>query len=301
MKSNYIKKIIKDIFIANNINSKYYKLDYKTPVGNGYCLDYYYKDDILISIGAKELKNPFNKEISDDILLKVIINTFHEIRHFIQQREYFSSKDIVKGDEFKTQMFFNHLACIGSYYGYYSIETNYGHYFNNIREIDAEYNALKNTYDYLSTIMDKEKVNKLLLDFINSKKGKIYYFDIDKEITSIKELDKIFEKTKKKALYKKNTYIINYINKDESIKYMQNINDDFILKVNDVNMSLEQDKLLAGAYIKYIEDKNIDILIRNAYCYKKHKQELLENTENILYDDNNKYHKDYIINEEIER
>lgn len=87
---------------------------------------------------------------------------------------------------------------------------------------------------------------------------------------------------------------------DLNYKMLQSINDDFILKVNDVNMSLEQDKLLAGAYIKYIEDKDIDILVRNAYCYKKHKQDLLENTENILYD-NNKYHKDYIINEEIER
>lgn len=299
MKRKEIFKNIDQLFETINLYGYTLDLNYKISVGNGACDNIYYKDKQL-HIGVKELKSLFNKDYSDELVFLLFKNIFHELQHLNQQREYFSKNNLIKGDEFKAQMFFNHLACIGAYYGYYSMETNYGHYFNNIREIDAEYNALKNTYDYLSTIMDKEKVNKLLLDFINSKKGKTYYFDIDKEITSIKELDKIFEKTKKKALYKKNTYIINYINKDESIKYMQNINDDFILKVNDVNMSLEQDKLLAGAYIKYIEDKNIDISLRNAYCYKKHKQDLLENTENILYD-NDKYHKDYIINEEIER
>ena len=299
MKRKEIFKNIDQLFETINLYGYTLDLNYKISVGNGACDNIYYKDKQL-HIGVKELKSLFNKDYSDELVFLLFKNIFHELQHLNQQREYFSKNNLIKGDEFKAQMFFNHLACIGAYYGYYSMETNYGHYFNNIREIDAEYNALKNTYDYLSTIMDKEKVNKLLLDFINSKKGKTYYFDVDKEITSIKELDKIFEKTKKKALYKKNTYIINYINKDESIKYMQNINDDFILKVNDVNMSLEQDKLLAGAYIKYIEDKDIDILVRNAYCYKKHKQDLLENTENILYD-NNKYHKDYIINEEIER
>ena len=296
MKRKEIFKNIDQLFETINLYGYTLDLNYKISVGNGACDNIYYKDKQL-HIGVKELKSLFNKDYSDELVFLLFKNIFHELQHLNQQREYFSKNNLIKDDEFKAQMFFNHLACIGAYYGYYSMETNYGH---NIREIDAEYNALKNTYDYLSTIMDKEKVNKLLLDFINSKKGKTYYFDIDKEITSIKELDKIFEKTKKKALYKKNTYIINYINKDESIKYMQNINDDFILKVNDVNMSLEQDKLLAGAYIKYIGDKDIDILIRNAYCYKKHKQDLLENTENILYD-NNKYHKDYIINEEIER
>lgn len=299
MKRKEIFKNIDQLFETINLYGYTLDLNYKISVGNGACDNIYYKDKQL-HIGVKELKSLFNKDYSDELVFLLFKNIFHELQHLNQQREYFSKNNLIKGDEFKAQMFFNHLACIGAYYGYYSMETNYGHYFNNIREIDAEYNALKNTYDYLSTIINEEKVNKLLLDFINSKKGKTYYFDIDKEITSIKDLDKLFTKAIRKTLYKKNVYLTDYINKDKAISYMQGINDDFIMKVNDMDSSLSQDKTLAGAYIKYVENKDIDILIKNTYCYKKYKQELLENITKILYD-NNKYHKDYIINEEIER
>lgn len=128
MKRKEIFKNIDQLFETINLYGYTLDLNYKMSVGNGACDNIYYKDKQL-HIGVKELKGLFNKDYSDELVFLLFKNIFHELQHLNQQREYFSKNNLIKDDEFKAQMFFNHLACIGAYYGYYSIETNYGHYF----------------------------------------------------------------------------------------------------------------------------------------------------------------------------
>ena len=180
---------------------------------------------------------------------------------------------------------------MGCYYGYYCIKTNPENYFHNPREIDAEYSGIKETYSYLSKIYTEEKAKDLIINHINSKIGTLYYVEIKEPVKSIKEIDIIFKNAIRKSKLKKRMYNINFRDIDETIKYCQNINDEFILKINDINNGVLQDKVLAGAYMKYLNDFNLENNMNKSELYRNKYNSLIENT--------NKYLDEFKIKDEL--
>ena len=83
----------------------------------------------------------------------------------------------------------------------------------------------------------------------------------------------------------KRIYNVNCIKDDGTMLYCQELNDEFVFKINEENNPVMQDKILAGAYVKYIEDKNIDEIIKESFLYKQNKNDLLATIDEILYKD----------------
>lgn len=293
MKKKQVIAIIKSIIKKANLEDYECILDYTMKCGTGYCDDFFNKGK-EIHIGIKELKGVFNNEVSDIILTKIIINTYHELRHSFQQRQYYSKTPIL--NENINNSFINYLACVGGYWGYYNNSINPRNYFTNPRELDAEYNGIKNAYDYISILFSEEKAEKMILNYLNSKIGIQYYIEIREPINNISKIEELFKKAIVKNTINKKYYNTNYIKKDNCISYCQEINDEFVFAINEENNPVMQDKIIAGAYVKYIEDKNIKEIIKKSFLYNQNKNDLLENINNILYKSIEK-ENDYEFNE----
>lgn len=280
MKKSQLFRYIKDIFSEIDLSGYTYVLDKKINCGNGYCDDYYYKDK-EIHIGVKELKGFIHKEVPDLLVVKVFVNIFHELKHYTQQKDFFSKYEVIN-DTMKN-MYYNYLACIIGCYGYYNPEINPYNYYNNPRELEAELKGIIGAYDFLLNIYSEEKSEELIMMYINSKINIKYYIDLLTPVESLGEIEKLFNKAIYKSKTNKRYYNTNYLIKDKILKYYQDINDEFIFKVNEENNPIIQDKILAGAYIKYIEDKNKDEIIKNTFLYQQNKDELLATINGILY------------------
>lgn len=280
MKNQDILKLLKDIFIKEKIKNYTLVLDKKLHIGNSY-LENYYDTNREIHIGVKELKSVLNRDISDKLLVKAIISIYHEIRHYYQQLDFFEKYRCIN-DERTKAFFYNYLACLGSSNGYYLTSYNY---YNNPREIEAEYIGVIKAYNYLCIIYPEKEVENLIVNYINDKIDYQYFIHIDNPVSSIQEIDNIFKNTINNCRQKKRIYDVNYINEDKSIKYIQSINDDFVLQVNDINNGILQDELIAGAYVKYIKDKNIKTKLSKTQIYKDNSNELLDNLEAVIEED----------------
>lgn len=292
MKRKEVLLNLHKIMNENPLNGYSYILNDELKVGTGYC-EAYNEKNRKIHIGIKELKGVLNKEIPDYILVYAIINIYHELRHYHQQEDFFNDINY-KNSNNKQQIeefFYSYLADMGCYYGYYCIKTNPENYFHNPREIDAEYSGIKETYSYLSKIYTEEKAKDLIINHINSKIGTLYYVEIKEPVKSIKEIDIIFKNAIRKSKLKKRMYNINFRDIDETIKYCQNINDEFILKINDINNGVLQDKVLAGAYMKYLNDFNLENNMNKSELYRNKYNSLIENT--------NKYLDEFKIKDEL--
>ena len=228
--------------------------------------------------------------ISEEYLVRILINIFHEIKHAKQQYDFFESSFI---DIDFLQLYYNYLACLGNFNGYYNPELNLNNYYHNPRELDAEYSGIKEAYNYLKTSELSEKSEILILDYVNSKIGKVYFITIDNPIHNISEVEELVIKTKYINSKTKNFYNPNCIDIDKPMQYCQYIDNDFIFKINECNNPQQQDKLLAGAYIKYIEDKNIDNNIKQSWLYNNTKIELLKNINTALnFSEGTEYEKE---------
>ena len=274
---NIIKKLIKNVEKSDlKIN-----LSYTQNIGNAFIT--YLEPITTIEIGAKELKSLFGSEMNDKLFVKMIKTIFHEEQHYYQQKQYLSKIGII--DEDTTNMYYNFLACLGCHWGYYDYNTNPVNYFNNPREIDAEYNGIKNAYNFISSIYGNTKTEKLFVDFINSNINKEYYINISKPVKNISEIGDLFQIAIDKSNMTKRIYNVNCIKDDGTMLYCQELNDEFVFKINEENNPVMQDKILAGAYVKYIEDKNIDEIIKESFLYKQNKNDLLATIDEILYKD----------------
>lgn len=269
----HIKKLCKDFYI----NDFKIILDYKLNIGNGYC-DNYYDSNKEIHIGAKELKGFFNTEIPNELFVKLVVNIYHETRHYKQQANLF--ENTIQYDKY---IFYNYLACAGSSYGYYNPIINPYNYYNNIRELDAEFSGIKNAYVYLSTIFTSQEAENLIVNYVNNRLKNTYYISMDKSASSLIEIATIFDKTMRLNIRKIRQYNINYISQDKPVQYIQNENNEFILQVNELHDGIDQDKLLAGAYIKYLEDNRILSGIINNNIYITEKEDLLLNPNKFIH------------------
>ena len=75
---------------------------------------------------------------------------------------------------------------------------------------------------------------------------------------------------------------MNYINEDKPIQYIQEQEESFVLNINDLLDGALQDKLLAGAFVKYLEDKEIKSDLRFSQIYNSEKEELLSSIQNFI-------------------
>lgn len=280
MKNQDILKLLKDIFIKEKIKDYTLVLDKKLHIGNSY-LENYYDTNKEMHIGVKELKGVFNRDVSDKLLVKAVISIYHEIRHYYQQLDFFEKYKCVNDERIK-EFFYNYLACLESSNGYYLTPHNY---YNNPREIEAEYIGVIKAYNYLCIIYLEKEVENLIVNYINAKIDYQYFIHINNPVSSIQEIDIIFKNTINSCRQKKRIYDVNCINEDKSIKYIQSINDDFVLQVNDINNGILQDELIAGAYVKYIKDKNIKTELNKTQIYKDNSNELLDNLETVIEED----------------
>lgn len=261
----YVKKICKD----SNVNNFEIILDTQYNIGNGYC-DNYYDSNREIHIGIKELKNIFNKDIPNELFVKLIVNIYHEIQHYYQQLTFFENNQ--QKDE---SLFYNYLACIGNGQGYYNPEINPYNYYNNVRELDAEYTGIKKAYNFLTTIFSEKEAEQLIVNYFNNRLTQNYYISSDKPVSSMAEINMLFTKTITVNQHKIRQYNVNYINEDKPIQYIQEQDEDFILNVNDLLDGALQDEILAGAFVKYLEDKEIKSDLRFAQIYNNAKEKLL--------------------------
>lgn len=280
MKNQDILKLLKDIFSKEKIKDYTLVLDKKLHIGNSY-LKNYYDTNREMHIGVKELKDVFNRDVSDKLLVKAVISIYHEIRHYYQQLDFFEKYKCINDERIK-EFFYNYLACLGSSNGFYLTSYNY---YNNPREIEAEYIGVIKAYNYLCIIYPEKEVENLIVNYINDKIDYQYFIHIDNPVSSIQEIDIIFKNTINNCRQKKRIYDVNCINEDKSIKYIQSINDDFVLQVNDINNGILQDELIAGAYVKYIKDKNIKTELNKTQIYKDNSNELLDNLETVIEED----------------
>lgn len=269
MKRNDILSKIEQIIEEIDIGTYRIILNYDYNVGNGYC-DNYYDSDKEIHIGVKELKSFFNKEISNELFVKLIVNLYHETQHYYQQIAFFENNQ--QKDE---SLFYNYLACIGNGQGYYNPEINPYNYYNNIRELDAEYTGIKKAYNFLTTIFSEKEADQLIVNYFNNRLTQNYYISSDKPVSSMAEINMLFTKTIMINQHKIRQYNVNYINEDKPIQYIQEQDEDFILNVNDLLDGALQDEILAGAFVKYLEDKEIKSDLRFAQIYNNAKEKLL--------------------------
>lgn len=279
MKRKTIIAHIKEICKNSNIDNFKIILDYKLNIGNGYC-DNYYDSNREIHIGAKELKGFFNTEISNELFVKLVVNIYHETQHYYQQKAFFENTNLTEQDLI---YFYNYLACIGNPSGYYNPELNSYNYYNNIRELDAEYNGIQNAFDYLQTIFTKETSESFIINYVNNRLKNTYYISINKPILSLEEINNIFKRKIRLNLHKARQYNTNCINQDEPIQYIQNQNEDFVLKINEIQDGSLQDKLMASTYVKYLEDNRIPSDIKNNNIYITKKEDLLLNIDKFIH------------------
>lgn len=267
--------------LIESLNVYPYKiiLDYKLNIGNGYC-DNYYDSNKEIHIGVKELKGFFNIEIQNELFVKLVVNIYHETQHYYQQRNFFTDANLTEQDP---TFFYNYLACIGNSYGYYNPELNPYNYYNNIRELDAEYSGIQNAFDYLQAIFTKEKSESFIINYVSNRLKNTYYISVNEPISTLEEINNIFKRNIRLNLHKTRQYNVNCINHDKPIQYIQNENDEFVLKINELHDGIDQDKLLAGAYVKYLEDNRILSGIINNNIYITEKEDLLLNINKFIH------------------
>lgn len=275
MKRNDILSKIEQIIEEIDIGIYRIILNYDYNIGNGYC-DNYYDSDKEIHIGVKELKSIFNKEIPNELFVKLIVNLYHEIQHYYQQLAFFENNQ--EKDE---SLFYNYLACIGNGQGYYNPEINPYNYYNNVRELDAEYMGIKKAYNFLITIFSEKEAEQLIVNYFNNRLTQNYYISSDKPVSSMAEINMLFTKTITVNQHKIRQYNVNYINEDKPIQYIQEQDENFILNVNDLLDGALQDEILAGAFVKYLEDKEIKSDLRFAQIYSNAKEKLLSSIQNF--------------------
>lgn len=279
MKKKEILSKIEQIFESLNVDPYKIVLDYKLDIGNGYC-DNYYDSNREIHIGVKELKSFFNTEIPNESFVKLVVNIYHETQHYYQQKNFFENTNLTERD---LTFFYNYLACVGNPFGYYSPKLNPHNYYNNIRELDAEYNGIQNAFDYLQTIFTKEKSEDFIINYVNNRLKNTYYISANKPISTLEEINNIFKKKIRLNLHKARQYNVNCINQDKPIQYIQDENDEFVLKINEIQDGSLQDKLMASTYVKYLEDYNIQHDIKNNETYQNEKEDLLLNINKFIH------------------
>lgn len=278
MKKKVIIAHVKEICKNLNIDNFKIILDYKLDIGNGYCDDYY-DSNREIHIGVKELKGFFNTEIPNELFVKLIVNLYHETQHYYQQRNFFENANLTEQD---LTFFYNYLACIGNSYGYYNPELNPYNYYNNIRELDAEYSGIQNAFDYLQAIFTKEKSESFIINYVNNRLKNTYYISVNEPISTLEEINNIFKRNIRLNLHKSRQYNVNCIHQDKPMQYIQNENDEFVLKINEIQDGLLQDKLMASTYVKYLEDYNIQNNIKNNKTYQHERNTLLLEIQNLI-------------------
>lgn len=183
---------------------------------------------------------------------------YHEEQHIKQ-----SVIDLYKSNKYQTcdfdakiQMAIKNIACIGNY-DYYN-GSNY-RYNNNLAEIDAEYTAIMNTYDFLRDNISSKYAEQLICDMVNEKSLNTDYFIIG----GYDNLDDIAEEFSDQYERAKFTHVKHMVIKlrqseqvnpedDEYVKYLQQIvkddeNNKWLLEqfwdVKDVD---EKDKMVAS-------------------------------------------------------
>ena len=148
-----------------------------------------------IHIGIKDI----NVEKIDVHQLTLLFkNTFHELQHVKQ--EFLHKTD----DSYEMySMGLVYISCL-LYDAYYKDKYNY---FHNIKEIDAEYVGLKNTYDLLCELYGSEIAINQILEFVNHRvnrykiHGMSYYIDTNCYYHNVSDVYAEFEKSKMNSMF----------------------------------------------------------------------------------------------------
>ena len=120
--------------------------------------------------------------VSDRKFAQVILNVFHEATHYEQQMITFQKDNPTQND---INQALSDLACRGNenYYLYS------GNYYRNPNEVQAEYQGVMSTYDYLcKTFPDvsKQYHKQIILDVVNSKvQVGSYFIGIENDETKV--------------------------------------------------------------------------------------------------------------------
>ena len=241
---NEIKRDINELIKLLNKKDKVYKIDKKRLIGDAETT----LSPCKIIIGTYEIYNK-QIEINNYDYINILVSIFHEREHLNQQKQI---KSILKNEN-SYDLLFNQIAFLVSYCGYYSPQISLNNYFSNIREIKAEYAGIMNAYEYLSNNYSDSFAQDLIFAYVANRCCDPYFIKIKDWITSIDEIDELFNKAYEKALTEPKQYISGYEDKDEAIKEGLSISPDFIKDFNNFANPDDQDKILTALYLRALD------------------------------------------------
>lgn len=231
-------------------------LDPNISIGLGDCPSIIDKKS-KINIGVHEIKRKlFNIDYDVDIslLTTAVVSLHHEVQHCVQSTEYFNENKVI--DTNHIYMLTNLIACMGAYEGYYNPHVDSYNYFHNPREIDAEYEGIIGAHEYLSNLYSEDIANELILDYINNKDYGYYFINTSSPYTLIEDVDQAFKEAYENSKKDKRKYRAWSKDEDESIRYALGLNGTFLSCFSKIKDPAIQDKILAGAYLKSLEEVN---------------------------------------------
>lgn len=199
-------------YISDTYRKKYRNVDVifndQDFIGTGYTHYDPHINDYTVIFGTQPL---FGNKFTDQDYINGIKIVCHEYRHVRQMESNF---EVCGKYASECRIDFMACYCSNTYYGY-KADNNKNivlpHYFKNIREIDAEYQAFEETPEFLS---DKdffpgvENVDTVMFQYANRwyKEGVTHepsYISVSKDVTSWVQIKESRNQQMKTAMYKK--------------------------------------------------------------------------------------------------
>lgn len=149
--------------IIDDVKLSYFKDRNIRFDNNTTCLSGKLTDDCIITIGSLERQGESDL-VNSEVLTATLVNMFHEQQHIIQEEECLTGRD-VDGNMLGDELIFAEIA--DSYnQAYYEINYAYS-----VREIDAEWSGLLQTYDCLHHYLnyDEKTAFSMIMDYVSIK------------------------------------------------------------------------------------------------------------------------------------
>ena len=227
-----------DLPLGNAVTNEISK---KSIVGiSGLSLDIRMHNDKL----SKKLLS--NNKISDSKFVECLISVFHEANHVKQFYD-----DMQRDTEYAKILAYNDLTSYDTSLRYYSRPDNY---YNNPRELLAEYNGIISSYEYLSINYDDLIANELILKYVNMRvnDGEHRNYFIKKNVSNFEDIEIVFNKEYDMSVEHKRIYQKSDKNTDSDkvMRYLKQ-HDLIFDKFCNASSAIEQDKMIAAVVLYF--------------------------------------------------
>lgn len=175
------------------------------------------------------LEGLFHKQANTMDFVDYIRILHHEEQHIVQAITdvYIQDAALEQDVDSIKQMSIKNIACIGNYDYYRGSNHSYN---NNLAEIDAEYTAISNTYDFLRNYVSPKYAEQMICDVVNQKVLHSDYF-IQKVCSNFDDIADAFSDKYEQAKFSHIYHPVVRLrpsqnvnqDSDEYIKYLQQV------------------------------------------------------------------------------